>query len=638
MEPQAVPTAPATIKLHTRVITYAWGERYVDTLLSLTIPALLAPGNLPYVASQVSCEAIILTEERLFTHVSEHPTIMRLRKICPVRLIALDDLITTPDKYGMTLTYALHRGFADLGSGMTDSWQIFLNADFILADGSLRNLLLHLKRGERIVASPSYCVIAKEVMGELLKQVDPNACALSIPPREMAKLALAHLHNTIRGKTVNQQTFHIRYMDQFYWQADDTTLLAHQMPISIVGLRPECYVQEPNSYWDHGLMKEFCPNAEPDVIGDSDEFLMIELREKDVAQDQVTLGWPEPRELGERMIIWVTPYQRDFAQYPLTLHAADLPSNIDEGRRNLRAFVEEVLSYVPRYLPSHLNHPQWNYHWTGFIEARHQFLSSRLGMLTHTTEPPDHLSKLDRLWWKFDGNQKAFACRRAELTDLMNRNLKLIEEAIQEAERDGLAERQNLDRQFLAEFMRVPTDLSAPGREIFAQACFDHSVEISLAEPGRSPAPSSECFTLLKSYEDQNASLAQKLRDKKEKLQQALHAVNRYYSERIRALDYEFDRMKTAYLIPGKRSLSAATAFLRMRRGPAVRSRKLSGSAVARLARRLYRSIFGSWPRITKFSPYWYALRQLHQLVDRALAKAREMYYSSAIARISSIP
>jgi hypothetical protein len=55
-----------------RVITYAWGDSYIDELLSLTIPALLAPGNLPSLVSQVSCEVVILTEERLFPRVSSN--------------------------------------------------------------------------------------------------------------------------------------------------------------------------------------------------------------------------------------------------------------------------------------------------------------------------------------------------------------------------------------------------------------------------------------------------------------------------------------------------------------------------------------------------------------------------------------
>src|SRR5262249_60641019 len=65
-------------KLSTRVITYAWGENYIEDLLSLTIPALLAPGNLPHLASQLSCEVVILTEERLFDHVTRNPAIQRL--------------------------------------------------------------------------------------------------------------------------------------------------------------------------------------------------------------------------------------------------------------------------------------------------------------------------------------------------------------------------------------------------------------------------------------------------------------------------------------------------------------------------------------------------------------------------------
>ena len=147
------------LKCPTHIITYGWGERYVGVLLTFTLPALLAPGNLPYVASQVPCELVILTQRRYFSKFDRHPTVARIREFCPVRLVRLDDLIVSKDKYGMTLTYALHRAFSDLGPAMTEHWQIFLNADFILADGSLRTVIGHLARGERIVASPSYCTV-----------------------------------------------------------------------------------------------------------------------------------------------------------------------------------------------------------------------------------------------------------------------------------------------------------------------------------------------------------------------------------------------------------------------------------------------------------------------------------------------
>src|SRR6516164_147856 len=369
------PLAGTTVKCPTCVITYAWGEEYADTLLTLTLPALLAPGNLPYVASEVPCELVILTERRFFSKFRSHPTIARIGKVCPIRLVRLDDLIVSKDKYGMTLTYALHRAFSDLGPAMTEHWQIFLNADFILADGSLRNVIHHLSRGERIVASPSYCTIAEEVTPELRKHLDAATSTLSISHRELARLALQHRHAVVRGKTINHTSFHMRYADQFYWSIDDGTLIGYQMPVSIVGLRPERCVAEPNSYWDYGLIWEYCPRAEICVIGDSDDFMMLELRNKDVAQDQIIPGPPDKKAIAERMIAWVTPYQQHFLNFPLTIHDRDLPPTVEDARVKLRSFVGEVMSNAPP-LPSHVKHSQWEYHWADFQDARR--LSNRI--------------------------------------------------------------------------------------------------------------------------------------------------------------------------------------------------------------------------------------------------------------------
>jgi len=373
---------PVTVKCPTRIITYSWGERYVDVLLTLTLPALLAAGNLPYVVSEVPCELVILTERRFFSKFNRHPVIGRIKELCPVRLMRLDDLIVSKDKYGMTLTYALHRGFSDLGPAMTEHWQIFLNADFILADGSLRTVIGHLFRGQKIVAAPSYCTIAEEVIPELRNHLDDATSTLSISHRELARLVLQHRHTVIRGKTVNQTSFHMRYADQFYWSVDDTTLIGYQMPVSIVGLRPQRYLVEPNSYWDFGLIWEYCPQADICVIGDSDEFTMLELRDRSVAEDQIIPGPVDKKAIAERMVTWVTPYQQHFLKFPLTLHDRDLPPNIDDANSQLRSFVDDVMSHTPA-LPSHIKHFQWEYHWTAFHDARR--ISSRIRALISTT-------------------------------------------------------------------------------------------------------------------------------------------------------------------------------------------------------------------------------------------------------------
>jgi hypothetical protein len=420
--------SPIDAALPTRVITYAWGEHYLDILLSLTIPALLAPGNLPYVAASTSCELVILTEERFFPAVAAHPSIVHAKRLCPVRLIALDDLIAQKDKYGVALTHALHRGFSDLGPAMTETWQIFLNADFVLAEGSLRSVISRLVQGERLVASPSYCVEAAAVMPKLSEWTRMGAGTLSVPSRTLAALALANRHNTIRGKTINQPEFSLRLMDQFYWLIDEHTLLGHQMPIAIVGMRPERHLIEPITYWDHGLMREYCPEAQICVLGDSDEFLMIELREKDVAQELIETGRPPPSIVAERLITFLTPYQRDCARFELTLHSGEIPPETVTARAALGGYVGEVLSHLPTFLPSHINHPQWHYHLPGFVEFRHKFLSERLGALTEALPPPAFSSTLDRMWWILDGMEKRAARRHAELRAFVDRELRLLDE------------------------------------------------------------------------------------------------------------------------------------------------------------------------------------------------------------------
>jgi len=604
-------------KRPTRIITYAWGERYLHELLSLTLPALLAPGNLPSVAALVPCELVVLTEERFFATVNSHASILRAKEFCPLRLVGLDDLITVKDKYGMALTHALHRSFSDLGPAMIDSWQIFLNADFILADGSLRNLLRHLARGERLVASPSYCVVAAEVIPELRRRIDPNTSTLSISPRELAALAIKHRHNTIRGKTVNERPFNIRHMDQFYWLIDNDTLLGHQMPIAIVGMRPERYLAEVNSYWDYGLMREFCPKAEVCVLGDSDEFLMIELREREVAEDQISPRWPEPREIAERMMVFLTGYQQEFARYPLTLHSGELMANIDEGRAKLRAYIDEIFSYLPPSLPSHVDHPQWNYHLPGFIEARHKFLSARLGSLTETTEPPALLSKADRIWWQLDGIRKTFSRKRAEIEETMKQLLALIQGEIADIDNEIAKQRDDIDQEFIKELATIQNIRSESDDIVSRFLGTDCS--------GSSGA-SKSLAALVERYDDKLCQIQDPmLKRKKMNWDESRKRIIELYDQRIHRLEFDHrckcQELENAYQeLLQRRVLSAATPYVALHRGPAKAAR-LSGGVISRLITKVYRTIFGTLPRVTQLSCYWAPLRHVIRLVDTATAR-----------------
>jgi hypothetical protein len=601
----------------TRIITYAWGEKYVDFLLSLSLPAILAPGNLPYVASAVPCEFVILTQERFFPTVGASAPAAEIRRLCPLRLIGLDDLVTAPDKYGMTLTYALHRGFAELGEDVTGHWLIFLNADFILADGSWRNLLRHLAGGARLVAAPSYCVQADEVVEALHKRVDCDTSVLSIPPREMANMVLRHRHNTIRGKTVNEREFGIRYMDQFYWKVDEQTLIGHQMPVSIVGMRPERQVSEPQAFWDHGLMREFCPTADIRMIGDSDEFLMMELREKQVAADQLLKEWPSARAMGEIMVTWVTPYQREFADRPLTLHASDVPSQVTAARKELQYFVEDVLSYAPADLPSHVDHPQWRYHLPAFMEARHRYLSERLGSATETRPPSEELSPLDRVWWRLDGLQKAHRRTCEEITARadVRRGLIRTELARREA---AFAERRNV----IAERRLRALTASAPdGGEAERVPKFFEEVllgrGLALREyPGTWAARVSAHDEEQRELEAETEHLTRH----RQATETALQDIDEEERQRLQSLESDFESARVPLHMEYERLVGRRAEPVEsppqapdLEPGPAP---TMSG-----LRKAMYHRLFGHIPRVRPLHPFWAATRQLVRIVDAEAAR-----------------
>ena len=129
-----------------RLVTYAWGRSHLVDLLNYVLPSVLAPGNLPGLSAVFDCEVVVVTEEAFFADIRSSPTGHALQQICPLKLVSLDDLVAEPWQYGMTITHSLFRGFDDLGPAMTETYLLFLNADFVLADGCYARLIPRARR------------------------------------------------------------------------------------------------------------------------------------------------------------------------------------------------------------------------------------------------------------------------------------------------------------------------------------------------------------------------------------------------------------------------------------------------------------------------------------------------------------
>ena len=360
-----------------RLISIAWGEEYVACFLDLCLPAVLAPGNLPVLIEHFAVELVLVTEEAAFDQVKRHPAYASASALCRVRLVALDDLIGRRDSYCMSITYAFYRGFEDLGPGMTNCYMVFIHADFILADGSYRGLLPHLLRGERLVFAPSYCTEAEAVRPQLEAAINIDGTLLAIQPREMAEMILRHRHLSVRAKTVNQKFFSTDIIEQYYWIVDEHTLLTRQFPVALVAMKPECYVRELGAIWDYGVIADFCPSMKFSALSDSDDYLMLELRERDNPKGRLSLGWPTMDKVAKEFFGVITDYTVAFGKTRFTVHSRDLTNEIEQAHDALDAVVSEVLNLLPGKIPSRHQHIQWIIHYERFHALRLKYLTEK---------------------------------------------------------------------------------------------------------------------------------------------------------------------------------------------------------------------------------------------------------------------
>jgi hypothetical protein len=357
-----------------RVISYAWGDKYVDDFLDIALAALLAPGNLPYLADRFDVELVFLTQEKQFERIRATSSWQRLETVCRTKLVALDDLIVG-HWYGISLSKALVRGFAELGEAMLETYLIFLNADFIIADGSYRSIAEKIEAGERLIFAPSYCVIRETVLPKLEQRRSGDVTAIS--PRDMAAIGIPERHFTIRAKTANQKLFRIHRYDHFYWCVDEQTLLARQMPIALVCMRPERVLTDIHTFWDYGVVSEFCPTARHCVLADSDDYLMIELRDESTFAELMGLGWPTIDEIAKDLSSFTTKDQRDHLAHELVWHASDLPPAIATARQEFGDLIDDVTKRLSPVPVSYLNHQFWDAAIHRFEQLRADFLANK---------------------------------------------------------------------------------------------------------------------------------------------------------------------------------------------------------------------------------------------------------------------
>lgn len=345
-----------------RFLTVLWGREHRARWLGLSLPSLMAAGNLPALAAATNLEVAILTDKRSVSLIRGHPAFHRLQKICRVQFLEIDDLIVGTT-YGVTLTLAYARGIMSAGDEQTNTTFVFMNSDFIVADGSLASLANRIKSGHRCIVAPSLRVSAERLLPRLRKAVSGHR--LLLKPRALVGMALANLHLTALGKTLGQDEFHCLSFNQSYWRVDRSTLLGRYHLLFMLCVRPERPLGPVNSYCDYGFIPELVPSSPMAALTDSDEFFMLELGPEHQEEDLLRFGPARLGHLAESLRGWTTKEHRQSAKFDFVFHSGPLPKELDRVSKDAASYIAGLHARMGRPV-THVHHRYWirgTQHW-----------------------------------------------------------------------------------------------------------------------------------------------------------------------------------------------------------------------------------------------------------------------------------
>src|SRR6185503_9958857 len=169
-----------------RMIIPIWGAIYIERWLALSFASLRSEGNIFCVHAECDLELVILTMAADAARMTADGLFERVTPGIRVKFITIDELFPNDRRisYGMPLTLAYAKAIADLPPSSVGTYVLMINADFVLAEGSLKSVVDRIKQGYAIILAPSIRVIDGAARQFLEERIDQATGTLAIRPRE----------------------------------------------------------------------------------------------------------------------------------------------------------------------------------------------------------------------------------------------------------------------------------------------------------------------------------------------------------------------------------------------------------------------------------------------------------------------
>src|SRR5262249_15731828 len=139
--------------------------------------------------------------------------------------------------------------------------------------------------------------------------------------------------------------------------------------------------------WDFGYLPEAAPTLEPCFLTDSDDFFMIEPQKRVTGEELMRPGGISVDAVAKFLSDWTTREQRHCGRQLLTIHAGDLPVDVDDVIAESRRYMNEIARRLPLAPQSHIGHSKLG-RWFTETSRRLKERSGGGGRLAGSTSAP----------------------------------------------------------------------------------------------------------------------------------------------------------------------------------------------------------------------------------------------------------
>lgn len=321
------------------LLVAVWGEPYIATWLEFGMGALLAEGNLPALAAEGRCRVTFLCRAGEAESLLSAAAALRAAAMADLDAMAIDDLLSSVP--GVTLTRAFARGMERGGLGPR---YVFMNADFVLAGGTLRALAATMETGVRAVAAASMRCDGDQVAASL-RLLRGDDGRLAAPASALAALALRHPHPTVAASMVEQKAVHHAFPNQFFWRAGDHALVGHFFLLFPLALQPTLPVGEPPGYCDYVFLDHYAPGEAVAILNDHPACFLLELQARRHEISLLRLGAQTPARAGAHLAAWTAACHRRYGLHPVVIGEAE-EAQLADARSRAGAFMAALSSHL----------------------------------------------------------------------------------------------------------------------------------------------------------------------------------------------------------------------------------------------------------------------------------------------------